>query len=157
MSVRERESGTRAAFDLACRWLGRARRSEAEVRGRLQQIGFGDPTVEKALDRLRELHFVDDYELAQTRAQALAVRGYANAWIQHDLQQRGLPEEAVEEALSILAPEIDRARKWVERCSGDRGRKAAWRSLLRRGFGPEDAERALRAAGGGADEKGLAD
>ena len=54
MSAREQQSGVAAAFDLACRWLGRARLSETEVRARLANMGFTEPTVEKTVSRLRK-------------------------------------------------------------------------------------------------------
>ena len=152
--VRGRQSGTDAAFDIACRWLGRARRSGKEVRARLSSLGFSLPTVEKTVCRLFELQFLDDCELARTRAQTLAVRGYGNAWIERDLKERGLPDELVESAIALLAPELERATDWIERHAGCRDARAAWRSLLRRGFRPEDAECLLNAAGG-EDEEGL--
>jgi len=154
MSVRGRHSGTGTAFDLACRWLGRARRSETEVRARLTSLGFSAPTVEKTVHRLCELQFLDDSELARTRAQTLAVRGYGNAWIERDLKERGLPDDLVESAILLLAPELERATDWIERHAGGRGARAAWRSLLRRGFREEDAECVLSAVAGG-DEEGL--
>lgn len=152
MNARERQSGAAAAFDLACRLLGRTRRSEADVQARLTDLGFSAQAVEKAMCRLRELHFVDDRSLARTRAQELAVRGYGNAWIGRDLRERNLPDEVVDEALAVLEPESERARRWIERRLGDRGARTAWRSLLQRGFTPEDAECALRAAGYEDDE-----
>jgi SOS response regulatory protein OraA/RecX len=148
MSRRGRQSGTDTAFDLACRWLGRARRSEKEVRVRLSSLGFSLPTVEKTVCRLCELHFLDDGEFARTRAQALAVRGYGNAWIERDLKERGLPDELVESAIALLASDLDRATDWIERRAGGRAARAVCRSLLRRGFRPEDVECALSAAGG---------
>ena len=148
----ERQSGVDSAFDLACRWLGRARLSETEVRARLTKIGFSDPTVEKTVSRLGELRFIDDCELARTRAQTLAVRGYGDAWIEHDLRGRGLPEDVVESAVAVLAPEVDRVSDWVERHGGDRDARRLLRSLLGRGFRPEDAECVLSAAGWDDDE-----
>jgi SOS response regulatory protein OraA/RecX len=152
MSVPERQSGAAAAFDLACRWLGRARLSETEVRARLTNLGFTELTVEKTADRLRELRFIDDCELARTRAQTLAARGYGDAWIERDLKGRGVPEEVVERAVAGLAPETDRASDWLERHGGGRDARAVWRTLLRRGFRPEDVECVLPAAGWDDDE-----
>lgn len=151
MGVREKQGGTAAAFDLACRWLGRARRSETEVRARLTGLGFSDQTVEKTVRRLRELHFVDDYELARTRAQTLAVRGYSNAWIERELGERGVSDDVVESGIAALAPELDRATDWLERHLGGRDSRAAWGLLLRRGFRPEDVESIVGLVGGGDD------
>ena len=78
------------AFDLACRWLGRAPRSQAEIEAKLRHLGFSERAVDKAVRRLCELHYLDDEELARARTRNLAERGYGDLWIERDLERRGL-------------------------------------------------------------------
>jgi hypothetical protein len=59
------------------------------------------------------------------RAERLAERGYGDAYIRADLEQRGLP---VGEALAVVEPESTRVQRFT-------GKGAAW--LARRGFAQE--------------------
>ena len=75
-----------------------------------------------ALAALESAGLVDDLRVASTRAESLADRGYGDAAIRADLEQRGIDAELVATALAALAPEPERARAVVER----------------RGVGPQD-------------------
>jgi SOS response regulatory protein OraA/RecX len=132
-------------FDLACRWLMRAARSEAEIRLRLTRVGYSARAVDETLRRLCDQRFIDDRQLARNRAQTLEDRGYGNAWIENDLLQRGLAEALVQQALERLTPESERAVAWLTRGSGQRDPAAAWRALLQRGFSADTAESAVGA------------
>jgi regulatory protein len=143
--LRERAGRTVTAFDLACRWLMRVARSEAEIRLRLTRVGYSARAVDETLRRLREQRFIDDQQLARNRAQTLADRGYGDAWIENDLLQRGLAEALVQQALEGLPPESERAAVWLERGSARGGPGKAWRALLQRGFSADTAESAVGA------------
>jgi regulatory protein len=144
--VRERSKRTLTAFDVACRWLARAPRSEGEVRARLSGLGFSDRAVDDALNALRTRRYVDDEELGRARARTLAERGYGDAWIVQDLGRRGLVDDVVERSLAPLAPESERAREWLGRRSRGRADQEAgadvdvWRLLLQRGFTEDTVE-----------------
>jgi SOS response regulatory protein OraA/RecX len=80
---------------------------------------------------------VDDARFARSRAAALAERGWGNAAVRADLERRGVPPEAAEDALAALDPEAARAARIVAR----RGPGAATaRYLVGRGFDPELVE-----------------
>ena len=90
------------AFDLACRWLARAARSENEIRLRLAGLGFSDRAVDDAVTRLRAQRFVDDGRLASGRARTLAARGYGDGWIRADLRQRGFTMSQLHAMVNVL-------------------------------------------------------
>jgi SOS response regulatory protein OraA/RecX len=138
-----------SAFDVACRWLARAPRSVAEVRARLAEIGFSPKAVGDAMARLVHLGFVNDEALAQSRAEALAGRGYGDLWIERDLGRRGLAGAVVTAALAALPREEERARAWLAGTRGRSGRRALarWRALAQRGFSLQTVERLLGAEG----------
>ena len=96
-----------------------------------------------ALETLERAGIVDDARYGERRARALAERGWGDAAIRADLEQRALPDELVGAALEALVPEIERARALVAR-RGDS--LAVARMLARKGFG----EDAIEAAVGGA-------
>ena len=130
------------AFDLACRWLARVPHSRVEVDRYLRRLGFSDRAVATALARLDELHFIDDREFARSRAQALAARGYGDAWIAAALERHGIEGEAAALALAAIAPEPERARR-VAGTTVRGGRMRSWNLLLRRGFSEASAEAVL--------------
>ena len=110
------------AFETAARALRHADRSRAELDERLARGGHDGDARAAALDKLEGLGWLDDARTAAVRAAALAGRGYGDAYIRAELTRRGLP---VEEALSELEPETERARRYA-------GRGPGW--LARRGF-----------------------
>ena len=111
--------------DVALRALSAADRSRAELDARLERRGFDDGDRQKALDELERLGYVDDARTAALRAERLAERGYGDAYIRADLEQRGLPTA---EALAALEPEADRRTRFESK-------GAVW--LARRGFALE--------------------
>jgi SOS response regulatory protein OraA/RecX len=97
--------------------------------------------VEESLAVLTRAGLVDDARFAQTRADALAERGYGDSAIRHDLARQGIARELIEASLESLEPEGERARLLVGRLGP--GMKTA-RYLASKGFGEE----ALEAAAG---------
>ena len=111
--------------DVALRALRAADRSRAELDERLASRGFDDDERRQALDELERLGYVDDERTASLRAERLAERGYGDAYIRADLEQRGLPAE---EALAGIEPESDRVARFAQK-------GPTW--LARRGFALE--------------------
>ncbi len=113
------------AENVALRALRAADRSRAELEARLAQRGFDESERQHALDELERLGYLDDERTAALRAERLAERGYGDAYIRADLEQRGL---AADDALAGIEPERERLARF-----GDKG--ATW--LVRRGFALE--------------------
>ena len=129
-----RERRRLLALETALGVLRRRDRSAAELAARLEARGVAPAERERALETLGRAGLVDDERVARGRATLLAERGNGDALIRHDLEQRGLPAEAVEAALSALAPELERAAAVVAR-RGASVRTA--RLLAARGFAEE--------------------
>ena len=111
--------------DVALRALRAADRSRAELDARLEQKGFDGDERRQALDELERLGYLDDERTAATRAERLADRGYGDAYIRADLEQRGLPTD---DALAGIPPELERKARFPDKAP-------AW--LARRGFALE--------------------
>lgn len=125
------------ALEEAFRALRHRDRSAAELDARLERRGVGDAEREQALETLARIGYVDDGRLARSRAEQLADRGSGDALIRHDLEGRGIDPEHVEEALSALEPERERATRIAER----RGRNVKTvRYLASKGFGADALE-----------------
>lgn len=128
-------------IEIAARALQHRDRSRHDVEKRLARAGVDEKSLTDALDTLERVGYVDDHRFACARAEALASRGYGDAWIRHDLTEHGVSAEAAAEALGTLAPEAERAAGLVERlgCSPKTGAH-----LARKGFGEDAVESALR-------------
>ena len=102
-----------------------------------------DPTsAGAALETLERAGLVDDVRSAGSRAESLAARGHGDRAIRLDLLRRGFHEDVVCASVEALEPELERARRLVER----RGlsRQTA-RFLAGKGFDEETVETALGA------------
>ncbi len=124
----------RTAVDAARGALRHRDWSAAELDCRLASRGFSDDDRGEALETLRRTGLLDDRRYAEGRAETLAGRGAGDALIRHDLDRAGIDRDLVDEALALLQPEADRARRIVERRGG--GPKTA-RFLGGKGFSDE--------------------
>jgi regulatory protein len=138
--LRRAEALAAAARALTARDLSRQR-----LRERLRARGIGPQAEASAVAALKDAGILDDERLARARAGALAERGWADAAIQARLEREGVPEDLVRQTLADLPSEQDRAERLVRRASD---RRAAWKLLARRGFGPETIDDVV----GGLDE-----
>jgi SOS response regulatory protein OraA/RecX len=119
------------ALDVATKALARRDFSERGLLERLERAGIDPEEAVAVLVRLRDEGLVDDTRFAVNRARALAARGKGDAAIRFDLMRQGVGSEAIEEALTALEPERDRAERILAR----RGTGAATARLLAgRGF-----------------------
>ena len=127
----------RDALEVGLRALRPRDHSVVSLGARLDRRGIGADERNTALERLRELGYLDDDRFARTRASALAERGAGDRLIAADLERHGIPTELVTEAIGTLEPEHDRAQEVVAR-RGLSPRTA--RLLAARGFGAEVVE-----------------
>ena len=111
--------------EAALRALRAADRSRAELDARLERRGIDADERQRTLDKLERLGYVDDERTAALRVERLVERGYGDAYIRADLEQRGLQAD---EALAAVEPERERAERFAEKGQ-------AW--LARRGFALE--------------------
>ncbi len=88
------------AYALCLRWLTRRARCESDLRRRLQQRGCVDQEIEQALQRCRELGYIDDPRFAVDRAAQLMRQGRAvGPRLIMELKKEGLPETLAIEAI----------------------------------------------------------
>jgi regulatory protein len=143
----------------ALRLLAARALTAQEVRERLLRRGFDPSTIEPLLRRLEARGYLDDRALAYNLASALAARRlYGRPRTAAVLRRRGVPEDAISEALVKVYAELQEeelAREAVRRAGrrpspgvvSGRKRQALARSLLRRGLSRGAVLGALRGAG----------
>ena len=122
------------------RALARRDLTSTELDERLARAGFADAARVAALDRARDAGYVDDDRVARERARRLCERGWSNAGIRSDLEQRGVEEDAIETIVAGLEDEGERVLRRVTKLGP--GPRTA-QTLTRKGFPRELIDLAL--------------
>lgn len=141
------------AWNYALWLLGRQMRSAAQLRARLGKKGATPADIERVIQKLLELRYLDDAGFAEAY-----VRGHkhkkGSLALARELAHKGIPEELRETALHGLGEgeQLKTARALVEknrwRWQGKpRAKSRAFAFLARRGFPAEVARHALEASG----------
>ena len=134
------------AIQYAVRALSARSLTEAELIRKLRARNASQPVIDKVLERLRSLKFVDDGVIAARASEDPALGRYG---IGRKLAQRGVPKTLIEDALLNRDSDADleAARALVERYSrqwtGERGYHKAMSFLMRRGFSGDVVRKAL--------------
>ncbi len=119
------------ALAAATRSLAASDRSTRALEQRLARGGHSAAAREDAIASLARSGAIDDARLAESRAAALARRGYGDGAIRADLRRRLIEPEAAERAVAALEPEAARLRRLLE---NERLTPALLRRLAGRGF-----------------------
>ena len=122
------------ALEAALRALRHRDLSTADLERRLGSRGFDEEERAVAVATLQRTGVLDDRRFAELRAAALAGREAGDALIRHDLERAGVDSELVEDAVRLVEPERERARRIVERRGVD---PKAIRYLASKGFADE--------------------
>ena len=125
------------ALTAATRALARQDLSRARLSDRLRASGVAPAEETRTLALLESNSLVDDRRLAETRAAALAERGWGDDAIVSRLESQSLEPEDVRAALASLPPETERAAALA---AGTEDRRATGLLLARRGFSPDSIE-----------------
>ncbi|SEJ34762.1 regulatory protein [Azotobacter beijerinckii] len=137
----------RAAMDL----LAHREHGRVELTRKLERRGAPAPLIEAALDRLADEGLLSEGRYLESFVASRARAGYGPLRIREELARRGLPRQAIEQAL--LESGVDWAglltdtwrRKFAGCRPGDaRERARQGRFLNYRGFPPEMIGRLLR-------------
>jgi len=142
------------AFLEALKILKRRDYFTAELQRRLERKDFSPEAVGRAVARCSEMRYLDDRRLAARFAQ---LRGPARGWgpnrIRAELIARGVEESIAGEASRISGEVFEAALGTALRRAENRARAGWWAtgegrarmvsSLIRRGFEPEEARRAV--------------
>jgi SOS response regulatory protein OraA/RecX len=142
-----RELRRSKALTAATRSLSATARSRRDLERRLDRAGHTATARKEALAGLAHAGLLDDTRLAEARAEQLARRGYGDAGIRADLQQRLIPAEIAAAVVAALEPEVERARRLL---AGQSLTPALIRRLSGRGFSRDTLEEVSTAFAQGA-------
>lgn len=128
-----------SAYQKAVQLLGSRPHFRRELQAKLAQRGFPPEEIEEALDRLAAQGWLDDAKTAAGFVEhRLEKNSEGRLRLRAELEKRGAPPEAVEQALASvpeddLEPAREAAARWER--SHPRGEPAALaRHLARKGF-----------------------
>ena len=131
------------ALDAAAKALARRDRSAADLTAYLERRGVDGVDAQEAVDRLREVGYVNDARYAEARAEALVERGYGDEAVRFELEREGLAADQIAAALLALPPERERATAFLLKA---RTPLAGIRRLAAKGFSADALEAAVAAA-----------
>ena len=134
-----------------CNSLAAKAQSVAELETKLAKRGVTADEAAAVVVEATRLGYLDDAELAGQLARGHRTRGYGRRRARQALRRRGVPEPFAEEALETVYGESDedalaRAALGSRRTDDDPSRRRAASFLVRRGFSPGAAWRAVRSA-----------
>ena len=96
-------------------WLARREHSRAEVAAKLTRKGCDAALAEKVADALAAQGLLSDERFAEVLVRSRRHRGYGPVRIRHELKQKGLVPEAIEQYVDIQnnewIAELERVRR----------------------------------------------
>jgi regulatory protein len=137
------EAPPAGAFDAALRLLTLRAHSELELRQKLGRRQFPKDEIDSAVERARQLGYVDDAAFARALA-AHRARTRGPALIAAELASKGIDRDAAREALATVNRDelVAAARRLAARDAGA-DRRVVMARLLRRGFPGEIVREAV--------------
>lgn len=146
------ESEKLTALDKALTYITASMKTEKDVRAYLKKKGYLADVADYVVEKMRSYGYLDDAAYARAYIEHAGKRKGARL-IAMELRQKGVPDEAVEEALEGFEGEDDSAREVLKKYL--RGKTIdkptltkAYRHLMGKGYSHETAKRALEALDG---------
>lgn len=143
----QKASESEKAFDKAVNYISTRRRTEREVRRKLQEKGYLPEVTEGVVGKLRSYGYIDDRKFCEEYAE-LYGKTYGTRRIRAQLRELGVDGELVSEVLEETIDEetqaeaaCEAARKYL-RCH-DYDRTKLMRHLSAKGFGYGDIAEAI--------------
>jgi regulatory protein len=144
---------SKTPMDAALNYLTARSRTAAEMGDYLDSKNFGEAEVDRTIERLKELGYLDDLRFAREFvASRMRAKPVSRRKLQEQLYLHKLPQEVIEEALNAVTEETESenasliAKKYFEQFAGlpDKERaERVGRRLIARGFDYDTARRCI--------------
>jgi regulatory protein len=149
------ENENKLALEASLNLLSYSQRSSKELAERLKLKKFSPAAINKALDRLNELGYLNDTALAKNLLTLRRLQGKGTELIKFEMKRKGIPANIITDTLAdnrITADEealeiLPLAKKKFKQASRDTSEKAVQKLmgfLARRGFSPDTVSRVLK-------------
>ena len=132
------------ALNRAAALCSRSEQAPGDIREKLTKWGLSGSDADSVLRQLTEQGFLDEIRFARAYVKdKFTFNGWGKIKIAHQLRQKGIPAEVIDDAMAVIEEERYRERliellraKW--RTVKDREPRAAWAAMMRfaasRGF-----------------------
>lgn len=147
-------SNDQQAYADALRLLRHRPRTSGELRRRLTDKEYAGSTIDSVVHRLQQEGYVNDRSYASTYTdEKLRIQKKGRRMIRHELMQKGLEPEIVDQAIQSISREDEREaalalgrKRWANRKQGEDPRNSKLKVaqyLQRRGFSSETIRQVL--------------
>ena len=148
-----RQKNENEAKDVALRFLSFRRRTEKDVREKLQKKGFDEKAIKKTIAKLKDYDLINDLEFATAWVkERLAYKPRGKKLLQQELWKKGIKKEIIDKVIQELCHYEDKSalellekiKKRYKNLELQVAKRRMYGLLLRRGFSYETAKNALK-------------
>lgn len=100
-------------FNRALKYLSYRTRSFKEVYDYLTDKKYSENEIQDTLRKLRELHFLDDTDFADSYAKSRQARGKSKRTILYELKLKGIDKDNAEKVLDSLKDDAQNAQEYI--------------------------------------------
>lgn len=155
MKPKTEEQAIEQAKRAALRLLRYRNRSERELLERLQAKGYDLSIAQEVVNRFKQVGLVDERQMAEAYVQSAIYdnQSHSRFEVRYKLRSLGIPDEIVEEALSVWTEEVEfqMALRYIQRRLGRNPTQQdvlrAFRAAKQKGFEISAIRSALRQFG----------
>lgn len=140
------------AKEVALRFLSFRRRTEKEVKEKLQKKGFDEQTIKRTIEKLKEYDLINDLEFATAWVkERLAYKPRGKKLLQQELWKKGIKKEIIDKVIQELCHYEDKSalellekiKKRYKNLEPQVAKRRMYGFLLRRGFSYETINQAM--------------
>ena len=141
------------AKDVALRFLSFRRRTEKEIKDKLQKRGYDEKTIKRTIEKLKEYDLINDLEFAAAWVkERLEYKPRGKRLLRQELWKKGIKKEIIDRVTGELCGEedksalelLERIKKKYQNLDPQVARRRMYGYLLRRGFSYETAKSAMK-------------
>lgn len=126
-------------------------RTEYQIRTKLHQSFYPEELIDRAMDWLKKLHYLDDARYAESYLRSQGEKR-SRFQLQQDLVRKGVDKVLIKEAMDEMeeCDEDVMIQKWIEKKRVDlnnctpKDRQKLYGFLIRKGFSPSKVAQAIR-------------
>lgn len=123
--------------EAAVRYLVRGKKTESEVRNKLKKTGYSNDEINKCIEYMKELNYIDDNDYAKKyMLQNERMKKYSIYELKIKLLQKGLDKDIISKAIEKLPDNYEReVVSHLKRVKGNTMEEIKFKQyLLKRGF-----------------------
>lgn len=147
-----KEERKKEAKEIALKILSFRRRTEKQIKEKLQKKGFEEKTIQATIDKLKEFDLINDFEFATAWVKdRLAYKPRGKKLLKQELWKKGIKKEIIEQVTEELCQDedkkavelVEKIEKRYKNLEPKAAKRRMFNFLIRRGFSYETTQKAL--------------